>query len=137
MSLLTTYEPKTLSNWLDDMFTSNLETRSLSSVYPQVEVKEEKDRFVLTAEMPGLNKDDIAVDVKNGVLTLSGEKKHEHADKREGYFYSERSYGKFSRSFNLSDSVSEDGVEAEYKDGVLTVVLKKNKEREAKRIAIR
>jgi HSP20 family protein len=137
MSLLTTYEPKTISNWFDELFTSNLEPRSLAGVYPPIEVKEEGDRFVLTAEMPGLSKDDIAIDVKNGVLTISGEKKNEQVEKSEGYFYSERSYGKFSRSFNLGENVSEDGVDAEYKEGVLKVYLKKNKEKEARRIAIK
>ena len=137
MSLLTTYEPKTISNWFDELFTSNLEPRSLAGVYPPVEVKEEGERFVLTAEMPGLLKDDITIEVKNGVLTLSGEKKHEHSEKKEGYFYSERSYGKFSRSFNLGDNVSEDGVDAEYKEGVLKVSLKKNKEKDARRITIK
>jgi HSP20 family protein len=137
MSLLTTYEPKTISNWFDDLFATSVEPRSLAGVYPPVEVREDGDKFVLTAEMPGLTKDNISIEVKNGVLTISGEKKHEHSDKKEGYFYSERSYGKFSRAFNLGENVSEDGVEAEYKEGVLLVTLKKNKEKEAKRISIR
>ncbi len=137
MSLLTHYEPKTLTNWFDDLFQSDFSPRALSGVYPPIEVREEKERFVLTAEMPGLNKEDIAVEVKNGVLTISGEKRHEQNEKKEGYYYSERSYGKFSRSFNLGENVSEEGVEAEYKEGILTVRLAKNKEKESKKISIR
>ena len=135
--LTTTCEPRTINSWFDELFTSNLEPRSLAGVYPAIEVKEEGDRFIITSEMPGLNKEDIAIEVKNGVLSLSGEKKHEVSEKKEGYFYSERSYGKFGRSFNLGDNVSEDAVEAEYKDGILKVFLKKNKEKEARKISIR
>ena len=78
MSLLTRYEPRSLSTWLDDVLTGGeCAPRSISGLYPVVEVHEEKDHFVMTAEIPGLTKEDITIEVKNGVLTLSGEKKHE------------------------------------------------------------
>lgn len=137
MSLLTRYEPRALSTWLDDFFTTGEATRELSGLYPVIEVREEKDHFALTAELPGMSKEDIAIEVKNGVLTISGEKKHERKEEKEGYFYSERAYGRFERSFNLGDNVSEEEVNAEYKDGVLRVTLKKNKAREPRRISVK
>jgi HSP20 family protein len=137
MSILTKYEPKTLSSWIDDFYGDFYSPRALSGGYPAVEVKEEKDHYVLTAEMPGLNREDINVVVKNGTLTLSGEKKHEKKEENEGYFYSERSYGRFERSFNLGEKIDENDVEASYKDGVLHITLKKSQEAKPKTVTIK
>lgn len=138
MSLLTKCEPQTLSNLLDDVFADlRFRPRALSNQYPPVEVREEKESFLLTAEVSGLAKEDLAIEVKNGVLTLSGEKKLTNSEDKEGYFYSERSYGKFARSFNIGENVSSEEVEASYKDGLLFVRLKKNKPTEAKRVEIK
>lgn len=114
MSLLTQYEPK---SWFDDFFTT-------PKAYPPIEIKEEKDYFELTAEIPKMKKEDISVEVKNGVLSISGEKKQ--AEHKEGYFYSEQSYGKFERSFNLGDNINSENIEAEVKDGTLYIKLFKS-----------
>ena len=139
MSLLTRYEPRTLSTWLDDVFTDDFwfAPRALNGNYPAVEVREEDDHFRLTAEMPGLTKNDVHVSVKNGVLTLSGEKKHEKKEEKKGYYYSERSYGAFERSFNLGENVSEENVDASFKDGVLEIRLKKIEEKRPKEIEVK
>jgi HSP20 family protein len=139
MSLLTKYEPQALSNWIDDFFGSEgwFEPRAITGTYPAVEVREEKDHFELTAEVPGLTREDISVTVENGVLTLSGEKKHEKEEEKKGYRYSERNYGRFERSFSLGDNVSPENVEAEYKNGVLRVRLKKNPKAEPKQIQVK
>ena len=139
MSLLTRYEPRPLSTWLDDVFADDFwfSPRALNGNYPAVEVREEDDHFRLTAEMPGLTKNDVRVAVKNGVLTLSGEKKHEKKEEKKGYYYSERSYGGFERSFNLGDNVSEENVEASFKDGVLEIRLKKIEEKKPKEIEVK
>jgi len=137
MSLLTHYEPKVFSTLLDEFFATERSPRQLSGSYPVVEVKEEKEHFVLTAEVPGLSKEDLSVEVKNGVLTLSGEKKYEKREKQEGYFYSERSYGRFERSFNLGENVSEEDVVAEYNNGLLKVALKKKQVKESRRIEVK
>ena len=154
MSQLTLYEPRAIapifeevlepgpiSRLMDEAFSpfslSRLEEeffpRALSEIYPTVEVKEEKDHFMVTAEVPGMTKDDLKVEVKSGVLTISGEKKHEKKEKKEGYFYSERSYGSFSRSFRLSENISDKGMETSFKNGVLHVSLKKAKGKDPKR----
>lgn len=143
--LPTTAESRPISRLWNELFDpyvgfeegSECYPRELSGTYPAIEVKEEKDHYLMTAELPGLTKDDISVEVKNGLLTISGEKKLEKSEKKEGYFYSERSYGKFSRSFRLDEDISEENVEASFKEGVLHVTLRKEKGKESKRITVK
>jgi len=98
---------------------------------PAVDIYEDKNNIILEAELPGMKKDELSIDVKNNVLTLSGERKHEQETKKENFHRIERSYGKFSRSFTLPDSVKVDKVKANYKDGVLEITLPKPKEAKA------
>ncbi|MBN2468948.1 MAG: Hsp20/alpha crystallin family protein [Deltaproteobacteria bacterium] len=92
---------------------------------PPVDVHEEKDTIVVKAELPEMKKDEISIEVRDNILTLSGERKREEKVKKENYHRIERSYGKFSRSFSLPDSVKVDKVKAQYKDGVLEITLPK------------
>ena len=98
---------------------------------PAVDIYEDKDNIIVKAELPGMKKDDLSIDVKNNVLTLSGERKYEEETKKENFHRIERSYGKFSRSFTLPDSVKVDKVKANYKDGILEISLPKAKEAKA------
>ena len=84
-----------------------------------------------------MKKDDLSIEVKDNVLTLSGERKHEEETKKENFHRIERSYGKFSRSFALPDSVKVDKVKAHYKDGVLEISLPKVAEAKRKAIPIK
>ena len=92
----------------------------------KVDVKDEGDKYVLEADMPGLNRDNVHVDVDNGVLTISAEYKDEKSDGQDSdnYVYRERRYGSMSRSFNV-DGIREDEITAEFKDGVLKLNLPK------------
>jgi len=103
--------------------------------WPQVEVSDNDDALVVSAELPGMTDKDVQVEIANGVLTIRGEKKSEH--KGEGRYFTERSYGSFERQIAL-ENVQEDKAEASFKNGVLTVSLPKSeKAREGvKRIAI-
>jgi len=103
--------------------------------WPQVEVSDNDDALVVSAELPGMSDKDVQVEIANGVLTIRGEKKSER--KGEGKYFTERSYGSFERQIAL-DNVQEDKAEASFKNGVLTVSLPKSeKAREGvKRIAI-
>ncbi|OGK04584.1 MAG: hypothetical protein A2487_21270, partial [Candidatus Raymondbacteria bacterium RifOxyC12_full_50_8] len=134
MALLTRYEPKTLTNWFNDFWSDEFwsRPRDLSSTFPSVEVREEKDHFRLLAEMPGLAKEDVKIEVNDGVLTLKGEKKHEKHEQEKGYYYSERSYGSFERSFNLGAHVDENDIKASFKEGVLELKIKKTEKPEAR-----
>ena len=98
---------------------------------PQVEVLQKPNAVVLRADLPGLKPDEVNVSVDNDVLTISGERKQEQREEREGYFRSERSYGTFHRAFTLPDAADEDKISASFKDGVLeiTIPLAAEKER--------
>ena len=103
---------------------------------PSVDVTEDKDSVVVKAEMPGLNKDDIKISVQDSILTLKGEKKQEKEEKEIDYHRIERSYGSFCRSFQLPTTVRADKIKANYKDGVLSIILPKTEEVKPKEIPI-
>lgn len=106
---------------------------------PQVEVGQRGDRFVVRADLPGIDKDDVHVEVDNDVLTISGERRTEQQDERNGIFRSERSYGSFYRAIPLPEGVNADQCDAKFNDGVLEISLPlpKQEERATKRIQIR
>jgi HSP20 family protein len=128
-----------LRDELNRLFDFALPTRDsglFSGWTPPLDVFDEKDNFVVKAELPGLKKEDIEINVHNGVLTISGERKHE-AEKKEGQtFRSERYFGRFQRSVTLPAAVDVKNVKASYKDGVLTIDLPKAEEAKPKQIAI-
>ncbi len=103
---------------------------------PSVDVSEDKDNVVIKAEMPGMNKDDVKISIQDNVLTLKGEKRQEKEEKDKNYHRIERSYGSFCRSFQLPTSVKSDKIKANYKDGVLSVMLPKTEEVKPKEIPI-
>ena len=100
---------------------------------PQVEAFRRGDNFVVRADLPGMKKDDVNVEVENNVLTISGERTDEHEEKREGFYRSERSYGQFYRAIPLPEGVSADQCDATFKDGVLEISLKVPQQREKSR----
>ena len=109
-----------------------------STWYPVVDVREDKDELSLQAELPGLRSEDVRVNVENGVLTISGEKKQEIEECQEGsdYHLVERRYGRFERSFTLPRSVDAEKVKAEFANGVLTVTLPKAEAAKPRRIEV-
>jgi HSP20 family protein len=116
---------------------SILKTKNSESWYPAVDILNTKDSVVLNIELPGLKKEDITVKIEDRVLTIEGERKIETEENRENFFRQERTYGNFKRSFHLSDDVLIDDVNADFKDGVLKLVLKKdNTKEELKQITI-
>lgn len=104
---------------------------------PRVDIREDADALIVTAEIPGIAKDGVNVEVHKSILTISGEKKVEQADNENGVHRTERVYGAFKRSFSLPDSVSGDEVDASYKDGVLTVRLAKRPESKPRQITVK
>lgn len=103
---------------------------------PNVDIYENKDQIVLEAELPGMNREDFDLSIENNVLTLRGERRFEKRDESDNYHRVERSYGSFTRSFTLPQTVSAEGATAEYKNGVLRVTLPKREEVKARRIEI-
>jgi HSP20 family protein len=103
---------------------------------PAMDLVEDKDNLVLRADLPGLTEHDVNVEVKEGVLTISGERKTEEKKEDEGYYRVERAFGSFSRSLTLPRGVDPDKVNAEFDNGVLEVRIPKPEERQPHRVAI-
>lgn len=103
---------------------------------PAVDIYEKNDSVMVKAELPGVEKDQISVEVKDGILTLRGERKLERDVKEESYHRIERAYGSFLRSFSLPVSVEQDKVTAKFKDGVLEVELPKKEKANPKQIKV-
>ncbi len=92
---------------------------------PTIDVQEKDDKFIVKAELPGVNEEDIDVSVSGDMLTISGEKQAESEAKKKGYSYSESYYGKFSRSINMPSTVDPEKIQANYDKGVLEITLPK------------
>ena len=105
---------------------------------PAVDVREDKDSFIVTAELPGLAASDVDVSVENGVLSISGEKREEREEVEEdgSHHLMERRYGKFQRNFSLPRSVDADKVGAKFENGILQVTLPKSAAAKPRRIKI-
>ena len=103
---------------------------------PNVDVSETKDEIVVTAEMPGMKKEDIKLSVQDNVITLSGEKKSEEEKKDANFYRLERSFGSFCRSFTLPTPVEAEKIKASFKDGILKVTLPKSEQVKTKEIPI-
>ena len=95
---------------------------------PHLDVRETDKEIVVEAELPGIEEKDISLDLKDGVLTIRGEKKHEHDQEKENYRMMERRYGSFQRSLRLPDTVDQDKVEASFDNGVLKIKVPKRPE---------
>jgi HSP20 family protein len=118
-----------------DLFDENFD-RSLSKWYPAVDVLEGKDSYLIRAELPGMKREDIKVEVKDGTLVLSGERKSEKPAEGVEYRHAERVNAKFWRSFSLPETVKHDGIEATYKDGVIEIRVPKAEEAKPRQIEV-
>ena len=103
---------------------------------PAVDIFETGDEIIVKAEVPGLAKDQVRVEVENGVLTLHGERKFEREVKDENYLRIERSYGAFHRAFGLATVIQQDQIKAVFKDGVLEVTMPKAEEAKPKQVKV-
>jgi HSP20 family protein len=103
---------------------------------PSMDLVETDEHFVLRADLPGLSEGDVSIELEDNVLTVAGERKAEHEDKKEGFYRMERSFGQFRRSLTLPDGVDADGIAATFDKGVLEVRIPKPEERKPRRVAI-
>jgi HSP20 family protein len=103
---------------------------------PAMDLVEKDDRLVLKADLPGISEDDVEIEFRDNVLTISGERRAEQEQEEEGYRRVEREYGSFSRSLTLPQGVDADSVEARFDNGVLEVSIPKPEERKPKRVQI-
>ena len=103
---------------------------------PRIDVSENDNKFEVSAELPGLDRDDIKIEVQNNILTISGEKKSVREEDNDDTYLCERAYGRFSRSFELPALVESEGIKAGFKNGVLTLNLPKVEAAKPKQIEV-
>ena len=103
---------------------------------PAVDIKEEDTRFVIHADVPGVDPDDIEVRMEDGVLTIKGERQSEDKEEREGYKRIERVRGSFFRRFSLPDTADAEGITAKAKNGVLEIIIPKHEKVQPRRIEV-
>ncbi len=104
---------------------------------PRVNIEEVEGHFEITAELPGLKREDVKIEIKDRVLTLTGEKKVENEKKDRNVYLFERAYGNFCRTFTLPDNVDADKIGAEFKDGLLRIDVPKTEEAKPKEIEVK
>ena len=130
-----------LRNEIDRLFDSPLSelaraSQFLSGAAPAVDVYEDRENFVVKAELPGMKKEDIDVSLHDGMLSISGERKSEEKVEQGEVYRSERFFGRFQRTVALPTTVDAARIKAQYKDGVLTVTLPKAEEAKPKQIDV-
>jgi HSP20 family protein len=101
-----------------------------------MDLVETQDDFVLRADLPGLTESDVNIELEDNVLTVSGERKAEHEERKEGYYRVERASGVFSRSLTLPEGVNPEAVKASFENGVLEVRIPKPEQRKPRKVAI-
>jgi HSP20 family protein len=103
---------------------------------PAVDIAEDDNGYVVKAELPGVKKDQVKITMQDNVLSIRGEKEEEKESRSSSYHRVERSYGAFERRFSLPSNVRQDGIDATFKDGILTVTLPKAEEAKPKQIDV-
>ncbi|MEO5376988.1 MAG: Hsp20/alpha crystallin family protein [Magnetococcus sp. DMHC-6] len=142
MSTLVTYDPfrsfRSLQNEINRIFDRDMEvsTGQMTQWPMRVDIREDVNQIVLKADVPGMDQKNISVNVDNGYLTISGERKFEDEARRENYHRIERAYGHFSRSFQLPNSTDTNNISATYKNGVLEITLPKREEAKPRAIKV-
>jgi HSP20 family protein len=103
---------------------------------PSIDIEEKEDKFAMKVELPGVKEEDISISIAGDTITIEGEKHSESETKKKGYYYSEASYGSFSRSITMPSSANTEKIEASYDKGVLEVNIPKYAEIKTKKVAI-
>ncbi len=144
MNTLTRWDPMrdaaTLSDEVERLFRQTLGTRSVASAgawAPALDVEETEDGFTLHVELPGVSAADVEVSLEENVLTISGERRFYREQDTDTFRRVERHFGRFHRAVRLPDRVAPDGVEATYRDGMLTITVPKAEEAKPRRIEVR
>ena len=120
----------------NESFRNHTEESALTTWAPAVDIYETPNELVVKADLPEVNEKDIDVRVENNLLTIRGERKFEKSVSEENFLRVERTYGAFSRSFSLPNTVNAETIGAEYKNGVLTVTLPKREESKPRQVKV-
>lgn len=126
---------KNFSDIMDEFFNDVVNTNRESFV-PGIDISETDNQFLISAELPGMKKDDIDISLDNGRLTISGERKFEKEEEGKTFHRVETRYGSFNRSFQLPDNVDEESINAKYENGLLNISIDKAEDKVKKKIEI-
>ena len=129
--------PTRFGKLIDELFADNGGSAFERALAPAIDVSEDDKQYVISAELPGVKKEDVTVELHQGVLTVHGEKKSEREEKKERPRWVERSYGTFTRSLTLPSDAVADRIDAGFADGVLTVTIPKSEAAKPRTVAIR
>src|SRR5437764_931428 len=137
-------ELSTIQNEMNRLFNTFFETptqgnggsTTLRRWIPPMDLVETEGDFVLRADLPGLTQSDVNIELEDNILTISGERKSQHEERKEGYYRVERGFGSFSRSLTLPEGVEPEGVKASFENGVLEVRIPKPEQRKPRKVAI-
>jgi HSP20 family protein len=121
----------------DNFFGAKESETGLTNWFPHTDIEEDKEKFALKMDVPGLKKDDIRITIEENMLTISGDRKIDREEKKSNYHRIERVSGTFSRSFSLPRNVKSDHIEANYDNGVLEIYLPKVEEAKPKEVEIK
>lgn len=124
------------NNSLINLSRTDLDQESMSGWLPSTDVHDAGDKLIVKTDLPGLSKEDIDISVQGNTLFIKGEKKHEKEIEDAGYLRSERFYGHFERAIPLGEDINSEKVDAEYKNGVLTVNIAKRDEAKARQVKV-
>ena len=127
---------KRFSDIMDEFFNDAVNSNQDSFV-PSIDVSETDDQFLISAELPGMKKEDININLENGRLSISGERKFKREEEGKTYHRVETQYGSFSRSFQLPDYVDQESINAGYSDGLLNITIKKAENKVKRQIEIK
>ena len=135
------YEPweaaRQLHSEIDRLFRHNGERDSVSDWMPAVDIREESGEYIVQADVPGVNPEEIEITMEDGVLSLSGSRESSSEENREGYRRVERVSGKFFRRFSLPDGVDPEGVTARSNNGVLEISIPKQPQAQRRRVNVK
>lgn len=126
---------RNFSDLMDEFFNDVVNT-GRDSFVPGIDISETDEQFEISAELPGMKKEDIDVSLDNGRLSISGERKFENKEEGKTYHRIETSYGAFNRSFQLPDNIDEESISATYEDGLLNITIDKAEDKVKKKIEI-
>lgn len=130
-----------LTSWFDDvdkLFENDFFTRPLERSWaPAMDIEEKDGTFLVKADLPGVNKDDIHLELRDGYLTLKGERKYEHEEKEDNFRRIERTHGTFQRSLKVPEGLTQKDIKAKYRDGVLELTIPTPKVEKPKAINVK
>jgi HSP20 family protein len=127
---------KRFSDIMDEFF-NDVVNSSNDSFVPSIDISETEDQFLIEAELPGMKKEDININLENGRLGISGERNFKHEEEGKTFHRVETKYGSFSRSFQLPDNVDEESIDASYENGLLKISINKAEDKVKKQIEIK